>query len=272
MVTQGTGTAMAANDGFFAYFKSIVETGFGSMAHIHHNTQAVHFLNYLLTKWAQTAVFCISLSRIADVVIAIMAKRHIYNTAFGKMFQQTKVFSYGIAVFYSQHDGFLSCMLETCNIWRFIGNIHFCTIGRYHLFYLRKDAVGFRCCSQKRLGISLALLQVCYHDGSIQKTFSHLGKVNQHLICPLGKHLGCKAFREEHGRIAMAVQRNDSAMDTLGFCKGWGFCYEPVEERHHTTVASGNKAFRVPLNTYDALEFVALDGLYHTICCLGCNT
>ena len=101
VIAKRTGATMAAYNRFLANLQSIIETGFSSMTHIHHNAQAVHLLNYLFSKRTQTAMLGIAFGRVTDVVVAVVAECHINNAAFGKVFQLTQVLSDGIAVLYS---------------------------------------------------------------------------------------------------------------------------------------------------------------------------
>ncbi len=101
VVTEGAGTAVAAYDGLAANLKGIIEAGFGGMAQVRHDAQPVHFLYYLLAEGAESAMFGISLGGIADVIVTVVAKGHIHNAAFSKMFQSAQVLAYRIPVLYS---------------------------------------------------------------------------------------------------------------------------------------------------------------------------
>ena len=57
------------------------------MAEVYHNTQAVHLADDLTTESTNTIVRLTATGRVADVVVAIVAQRHIDNAALGKMLE-----------------------------------------------------------------------------------------------------------------------------------------------------------------------------------------
>ena len=68
------------------------------MTQVHEDAEPVHLQYDLTTKVAQTIMFSIATSRVADVVVAIMAERHIDNAAMFEFLQQPDVLTDGIAV------------------------------------------------------------------------------------------------------------------------------------------------------------------------------
>ena len=76
---------MTAHDGLTGHLEGIVETLLGSMAQVNHDAQTVHLADDLATEGADAIVCLTAASRVADVVVAIMAQRHIDNATLGKV-------------------------------------------------------------------------------------------------------------------------------------------------------------------------------------------
>ena len=126
---------------------------------------------------------------------------------------------------------------------------------RYHLLHLGDDAVGLGRSGKMCLIAALALWQVCHHNGGIQMPVLHARQSYKPLL----------AGTELHGRIAMRIQGENTAMHFFCLGKVCSLRHQPVEDGHLTSVASQDKAFGMPLDTQDALVPGALHGLYHTI-------
>ena len=126
---------------------------------------------------------------------------------------------------------------------------------RYHLLYLGDDTVCLGRSGMMSLICALALWQVCHHNGSIQMPVLHARQGYKPLL----------AGAELHGRVAMRIQGEHTAMYPLCLSKVCGLRHQPVEDGHLASVASQDKAFGMPLHTQDALVPGALHCLYHAI-------
>ena len=68
------------------------------MTEVHHHTYAVHFPNDLGTEFTHTIVLMVASGRVADVVVTIVAKRHIHHPTLAELLHVREVFANGIAV------------------------------------------------------------------------------------------------------------------------------------------------------------------------------
>ena len=134
MVTKDAGIGMRAYDRLLTDFKGIIETLLTCMAHIYHDAEAVHFLDYLFAKLRNAIMRIAATGRVAYIVIAIMAKSHIYYTPIRKMPQFIKAVLNGKTILNAEHDALLTYLLigiEICGcscyakIVRYSGNSRF---------------------------------------------------------------------------------------------------------------------------------------------------
>ena len=89
-----------------AGMQGIKETVFSGMAQVNHHACAVHLPNDLMTEITQSAMFMTGFgSGITDVVVSVMAESHIDYTLLAEVFNVAEIFSDGITVFYSFHNG-----------------------------------------------------------------------------------------------------------------------------------------------------------------------
>ena len=104
----------------------------------------------------------------------------------------------------------------------------------------------------------LGLWQVSYHDGCILTTFCHLMEVNEDAWVAL---LEVDTLREEHGCVAVSIERQHTIVHLMGLAIGLSLAYEPLEQR----LSAVAHTLRVPLNTKNTLELCALNSLNDTI-------
>ena len=89
---------MGTNDWEGTDVDGIVETLLTTMTEIHHHTHAVHLLDDLGTEFTHTIVLVLATGRVADVVVTIVAKRHIHHSTLAELLHVREVFANGIAV------------------------------------------------------------------------------------------------------------------------------------------------------------------------------
>ena len=87
MVTKDTATAVTAYDGLVGQLEGVIKAFLTSVTHIDHDAQTVHLADDLTTKGTDTMMCLAATSRVADVIVAIVAERHINNAAFGKVLE-----------------------------------------------------------------------------------------------------------------------------------------------------------------------------------------
>ena len=105
MVAEGTSGRMAAHDRLRTDVEGIVKTLLACMAHIDEDAQAVHLLDDLFTKGADTVMCLIALrGGVADVVVAIMAEGHIDDATIGKVLEVRDIMFEGDTILDTQHD------------------------------------------------------------------------------------------------------------------------------------------------------------------------
>ena len=101
MVAKGTTAGMAADNRLLTDVQGIIEALLGGMTQVHHDTQAVHLANHLPTKLAQPVMGVAPTGRIANVIVAIVAQRHIDDAALCKVVEILKLSVERQAVFYT---------------------------------------------------------------------------------------------------------------------------------------------------------------------------
>lgn len=112
---------MTANDGDFGHCQSIVEGGFGSVGEVYHHTESVHFGHDFTTESGESSVFgSVGLGeslfvegtgtcRVADFIVAIMAKGGIDDAALAIVRHVGQVGAKGIAIFDAGEDASQPC-------------------------------------------------------------------------------------------------------------------------------------------------------------------
>ena len=158
--------------------------------------------------------------------------------------------AYCIAVLYAEHDGSPAFGLQSAQVGRGSCQAYGVTV----LFRQLPDAlqlafgVGRRC--GKAVGRALALRNVGDHDAGIQSSFGHLVQVNKDARVAL---VEVDVLVEKHRRVAMAVQREDTAVQAASLSIVGSFVGEPVEKGHHRLVATQAETLGMPLHAEDAL-------------------
>ena len=107
---------MTANDGDFGHCQSIVEGGFGSVGEIDHHAESVHFGHDFTTESGESSVFGsvgrreslfvegTGTCRVADFIVAIVAKGGIDDAALAIVRHVGEVGAKGIAIFDAGED------------------------------------------------------------------------------------------------------------------------------------------------------------------------
>ena len=107
---------MTANDGNFGHCQSIVEGGFGSVGEIDHHPHSIHLCHDLTTESGESSVFGsvgrreslfvegTGTCRVADFIVAIVAKGGIDNAALAIVRHVGEVGAKGIAIFDAGED------------------------------------------------------------------------------------------------------------------------------------------------------------------------
>ena len=94
---------MTTHDRSTANLNGLVETTFSSMREVYHHTYTIHLMNSLTPHTAESTMLGIAACRVAQIIVAIMAERHIHYTATTEVFDTLDVITYGISVLYSKH-------------------------------------------------------------------------------------------------------------------------------------------------------------------------
>ena len=104
MVTKRATATVATHYRLLADFQSIIETLLRCVAQVDHDSQTVHFADYLLSELAHAVVRITTLCRVADVIIAVMTERHIDDAALGKVLQVLQLPIQRQTILDAQHD------------------------------------------------------------------------------------------------------------------------------------------------------------------------
>ena len=106
------------------------------MTHIHENAQAVHFLHHFATERTKPTVFCIAASRVANIIVTIVAKRHIDNAALLEMLEQAEIASDGVPVLDASQDSFFPLCLEAQDVFSCLCQTNAVAVSPNNLFNL----------------------------------------------------------------------------------------------------------------------------------------
>ena len=224
------------------------------MAEVYHDAQAVHLADYFAAKGADAMVAVLATCGVTDVVVAIVAQCHIDDATLGKVAQVVDAALDGMAVLDTEHDALLALVLVQPQIVGGAGNGHmFAMLGR-NGFYLVEDFVSVLL---RMLVKWHGLWQVRHHDGSVLMTLVHLVKVDEELWVATAE---IDMLGEEHGCVAVRVERQHTTMDVAGAAVLLGLANKPLEDGQTIVQALG-----VPLYTQDGLVLRALHGLYDAV-------
>ena len=114
---------------------------------------------------------------VADVVVAIVAKRHIDDAALGEVAQVVKAALEGVAVLDAQHDALLALVLVMPQVVGRAGYGDMLAMLGDDGLYLIEDVVGILLgMLSKRHG----LWQIGHHDSGVLMTLRHLVEVDKH--------------------------------------------------------------------------------------------
>ena len=167
------------------------------MAEIDHDTQFFHLLDDLFAKFADTVIRVVAFGRVADIIITVVAERHIDDTSLSEMLQVVQIAIKGNAILNAKHDELLAVVLlkyQQCGIF---DDSHIILMLTDNLLYLVEDTVGI---FGRILG---RLRQVCHHDSGILATVSHLMQIDENTVVTLTE---INPLREEHRSITVGVK------------------------------------------------------------------
>ena len=145
------------------------------MAEVNHDAQPIHLADDLSAKVTHAIVCMTATCGVADIVITIMAKRHIDDAALGKVVEVLNLAVQGVSVLNAQHDALLAKVLVLPQIIGGACQSNVLTAFLDNIFYLVENIVGIRCRMISWLG------QVCHHNGGVLMPFCHLMEVDENL-------------------------------------------------------------------------------------------
>ena len=112
------------------------------MAQVDHDAQAVHFADDLFAETAHTAVGGTAAGRVTDIIITIVAERHIDNAALGEVLQGLQLAVESQTVFDAKHDRFPAVALIFIQIAGGAGDAQIGLVVIDNLLDLVEDEVG----------------------------------------------------------------------------------------------------------------------------------
>ena len=163
VVAECAAAAMAAHDRRAAELQGIVETLLASMAEVDHDAQAVHLADDLTTKGADTIMGMLATCAVADVVVAIVAQRHIDDATLGEVAQVVEAALEGMAILDAEHDALPALVLVQPQVVGRAGDGDMLAMLGDDGLYLVEDVVSIL------LGMLVkghGLWQVGHHDGA----------------------------------------------------------------------------------------------------------
>ena len=212
--------------------------------------------------------------RVADVVVAIVAQRHVDDAPFGEVAQVFYLAVQGVTVLDAQHDALLAQVLVLPEVIRGSGNADILAVLGDDVLYLVEDVVGVFSGGWvwgvgpdgEPSGVVAKLLgEVGHHDGGVLVSLGHFVQVDEDAWVAV---VELDVLREKHRRVAVGVEGQRAAVHVAGLAVGGGFADEPVEEGR----ALFRKTFGMPLYADDALMLCALHGLDDAVLGVGDGT
>ena len=261
VIAQGAARGVGADDGHAALAQRIVERGLCSVREVDHHARAVHLAHRLAPEVAQSAVRLLRAAcGVAEVVVAVVAERHVDNAHFAEMLYEAKVAPNGVAVFYTAHNRLDAAPLVGR---QFVGRAcqSHAPCAPHALFEFAEQPRRHACGIGASLVRERSLRDIRHHDAGVEATFCHLMEIHQQLrVAAVEVH----AFVEEHRRVAVRVERQADLVEGFCLAECLRLRREVAEEGHHAFIAGGEEAFRVPLHAHDAARFV-FHGLNHAV-------
>ena len=134
------------------------------MTQIHKDAKPVHLLHNLSAEVAQASMFFVASSRVADVVVSVVTKRHIDYAAMFELFKQPYVFSYGITVLDTPENGLLALCFEAKDVARRLCEANAIAVCLDYLVDLCEQPVCL--CRSGFVGffVALSLREISHHD------------------------------------------------------------------------------------------------------------
>ena len=258
MVAEGTTTAMTADDGLLTDFEGIVETFLGSMAEIDHDAQAIHFVDHLTPEETDAVMRLGALGRITDIVVAIMAKRHIDDATLCEVTQIDDAALDGCPVLDAQHDALTTSLLVGEEFVGGASDADILLVGCHDRLNLIEDAICHRL--HARLG---GLWNVSHHNGSVLAALGHLMQIDEQTFVARSE---IDTLWEEHGGVAMRIEGEHLLVHETRLAIAHRLADEPLEEGEPLS-----QALRMPLHTDNGFELGALHRLDDAIGRGGCD-
>ena len=198
---------------------------------------------------------------VADVIVAVVTEGHVDHAAPPETLYLRKISPDGISVLYSPHHSPAAFAFQTVQVcWR-ISQTDALTTGN-HCFNFGQQSVCLLRSGGQMLRRSLALRQIGHHDGGVKSPFGHLVQIDKHLGITV---VEVNATIEEHRRVAMAVERQDTTMNVTSAAIESTLVHEATENREHHVISSREETLGMPLHTYGKAEISTLDGFNDTV-------
>lgn len=110
MIAERSAVGVGTDDRSLANLQGIIETLFGSMAEVDHHAEAIHLVNNLFAKLRHTIMGVVASGRIADVIVAIMAKGDIGYATLDEMLKVGDIILNSQTILYAEHDALFACL------------------------------------------------------------------------------------------------------------------------------------------------------------------
>ena len=112
------------------------------MTEIHQDAQAVHLSDDLFAEVADAVVGVAASCGVADIVVAVVTKRHIDDAAVGEVLQVADVALQRQSVLDGEHDALASLALVAIEVVGCASQRQIVGLRSHDAFYLVEDAVG----------------------------------------------------------------------------------------------------------------------------------
>ena len=256
---------MAAHDGQRRNLEGVVETRLGAVRKVDHHADAVHFAHHTAPKFRETAVLgapavgmlgqigLVRPSRVADVIVAVVAKRGIDHAATAKVCYIGQICSEGKGIFDAGHHTAQPCLLVGREVGGRIGHAGLRTIG-HHVFQPVENLIGLGGGGGIGGSAATVLRKIGHHDRGIETAFGHFVNVDKDFRIAA---VEIDVLIEEHRRVAMRIEREVRGVPTSGATIVVRFAHK-VGEKCARILAF--EAFGMPLYAQNALALRAFHG------------
>ena len=142
VVAKTPAVAMTANYRCTGNLQRIIEALLPGMGEVNHQTAAVHLLNDLFAKLADTIVGVAAAGRVADIVVTIMTERDIDDTPLSEMLHIGQFVTESQAVLNTKHDAATPFALVFIKVLRRTGNAEITAVGLHDILNLIENGIG----------------------------------------------------------------------------------------------------------------------------------